>query len=283
MSEKKRYQIQGQVVEVLEAGEGNAPSVFFVHGGAGDARFHWSALFSLLKEGLHVVAPDLPGFGGSAPLTQMSTQKLVTWMHEVYTALGLEKVIIIGTGLGATLARLFAAHYPDCVSGLVMLNGGSIPNPPVVMRYLAKTPVIKTLLFQSLARSSTSQSHYAKNIFEDNFKTFTEQFFIDSQASQAAFAALMQALISSPRPEHVTPTCPTVLFWGASDQVNTLTEGRRIQRAIPQSTLTELANCGQLPEIEAPDVLYWQLKQFIKAQDEPHKQRNLPGVQRLGG
>lgn len=281
MSDTKQYLVNGRAVTVREGGQNNMPAVLLLHGGAGDATLHWGKVFSMLSDSLHVIAPDLPAFGGSAPLPTLTTQALLAWLDALLLTLEVEQVIVVGNGLGATLARLFAANMPHRVSALVLLNGGTIPNPPPLMRRLAQTPVINSLLFQYLAQSASSSSHYASSIAPQNLSLLDANFYAATKTAQSAFAALMRTFIGSPLPEQLNPKQPTLLLWGTSDTVNTLTEAQRIQRAIPQSTLIEISECGQMPQLEAPDVFCWQLKRFIQLQENP-RHPHMPGVQRLG-
>ncbi len=47
---------------------GSGMPLVLIHGGLGDARQHWQSTFQALSPYFKIVAPELPGFGVSAPL-----------------------------------------------------------------------------------------------------------------------------------------------------------------------------------------------------------------------
>ena len=46
---------------------------------------------------------------------------------------------------------------------------------------------------------------------------------------------------------------PTHIVWGRQDQIIPLECGHMYQKAIPNSQLTIIDNCGHVPQIEKPD------------------------------
>lgn len=83
------------------------------------------SLARLVAKGVRVVAPALPGFGGSAPLPQEASTLagFATWLAEFLDALGItEPALIMGHSFGGGVAIVFAHNYPQRVRGLVLIN-----------------------------------------------------------------------------------------------------------------------------------------------------------------
>jgi pimeloyl-ACP methyl ester carboxylesterase len=73
--------------------------------------------------GRTVVVPDLPGFGDSAPLPGVhSLAGYADFVEALRRHLGAATVDLAGHSLGASIALVHAARYPDSVGGLVLFN-----------------------------------------------------------------------------------------------------------------------------------------------------------------
>ncbi|MBX7550260.1 alpha/beta hydrolase [Streptomyces sp. tea 10] len=103
---------------VLEAGEVDRSALVLVHG-AGQGGRMWRRQLGALSDGFHVVAPDLPGFGGSpGPFSLTAAVESVTEI-----ARQLRSVHLCGHSLGAIVAARVAAENPDLVARLILSGG----------------------------------------------------------------------------------------------------------------------------------------------------------------
>jgi len=119
----KHVTVNGRRAEYGEAGEG--PPVVFLHGWGLDHRAYKRALSRLAAAGVRVIAPALPGFGGTAglPRDQFTLSGLGQWTADFLDALGvLEHVLVIGHSFGGGVAITFAHDHPERVKGLVLVN-----------------------------------------------------------------------------------------------------------------------------------------------------------------
>ena len=107
---------------------GKGPPMVLLQGGMGDAALHWSRLWGALGERYEVFAPDLPGFGRSAPLGGPTFPALAAWLDDFHVALRFGAPILVGADLGASLARTYSAAYPLGCRKLVMIDGGALPS-----------------------------------------------------------------------------------------------------------------------------------------------------------
>ncbi|MGK4578695.1 alpha/beta fold hydrolase [Kitasatospora sp. HPMI-4] len=106
---------------VLETGDAESPALVLVHGGGHGARM-WRRQLEALSDHFHVVAPDLPGFGGTpGPFSLTAAVESV-----VETARRLRPVHLCGHSLGAIVAARVAAEYPDLLARLVLVGGPEI-------------------------------------------------------------------------------------------------------------------------------------------------------------
>lgn len=262
-------EIQGRRIRYYRQGDG--PPLLLLHGGFGDAAFHWGETLPLFAEDWTCVAPDLPGYGESVPLVKMDLAALVDWTHQFMETLGLSGAVVIGNSFGGLIVRLLAANYPSDVRALVLVNGGVIPDIPGPLRFLARLPLLGRQLFRSIGRSATSQSELG-SLFQDQ-DLLTEDRINQIQAERAGLSRLMHMLATSPVPEKQTPPLPVLLIWGEEDSITPRIEGEQIQQRIPTSTLSLIADCRHLPHIEAAEVFYWQVTNYLRELDRPQIKR----------
>jgi pimeloyl-ACP methyl ester carboxylesterase len=56
---------------------------------------------------------------------------------------------------------------------------------------------------------------------------------------------------------------PTLIVWGAEDQIIPVECGQLYQRAIPGATLQRIAQCGHWPQFERPQELAQLVREFL--------------------
>jgi pimeloyl-ACP methyl ester carboxylesterase len=103
-------------------------AVVFIHGFACDLTF-WR-MQEPLRNIRHRILIDLPGHGRSSKPQIAYTQDLfVRSVDAVLSDAGIQKVVLIGHSMGATVALRFARQYPVRVVGLVLVDG-ALPSTP---------------------------------------------------------------------------------------------------------------------------------------------------------
>jgi 2-hydroxy-6-oxonona-2,4-dienedioate hydrolase len=272
---EKSAQINGLNVHFWEAGEGRPRTLLLIHGGIGDARLHWEPSIDALAEDFHVLAPDLPGFGKSDPLPKMQTDAMLQWIKKFLDNQGIEQAVVIGNSLGALLVRLFAAGNPQYVPAVILANGGGVPDLPPAFRILERIPGVSQAIFYMFGKSATSPA-----TLKDMFYTkelLTEEFVQHAKNAAPGYARLMRMFVGSPMPKAQSPLVPTLILWGANDQLATLKDGEAIKASIPGATLTEITECGHMPQLETMDVFVWQVNTFLEKLSRP-TQPNRPSA-----
>lgn len=275
---EKTQTINGLAVRYLEAGDVNGYPILLIHGGLGDARLHWDAAMPLLADEYHVIAPDLPGFGGSAPLNG-GLDAHVEWIAALIDALDVESVVLVGSSFGGLLVRAFATKYPKRVPAAIISNGGILPNITPFFGVLARMPVVGEMLFNALGNSACARGSLDKMIHVKSVLTDT---FASSVASSGKrFGRLLRLTAAHPLPEELTPQVPVLVLWGVEDKVATPAEAKLLQKTIPGARLSEIEACGHLPQLEEPDVFAVQVKNFLFQIRNPRTNK-ASGVGRLG-
>jgi pimeloyl-ACP methyl ester carboxylesterase len=77
-----------------------------------------------LRPKMRILAPDIPGYGGTDPLPSPPTslQAYLPQFRAYFREMGLRQVILYGSGTGAQLAIAYAKGYPDKVANVFLDN-----------------------------------------------------------------------------------------------------------------------------------------------------------------
>jgi pimeloyl-ACP methyl ester carboxylesterase len=96
-------------------------TVLLLHGLGGDRRGLRELADAL--DGVDVVVPDLPGYGASPPLAVPHTlENYAAHVEQLRLSLGLDRFVLAGHSLGASIALVYAARYGAALDGLCLFN-----------------------------------------------------------------------------------------------------------------------------------------------------------------
>jgi pimeloyl-ACP methyl ester carboxylesterase len=109
----------GRRVEIHRAGQG--PTIVWLHGPHG-VRKNDPVIAELAKRH-RVVAPVAPGFNNVDELDDIrDVHDLALHYDDIFEALGLDRIMLVGHSFGAMIAAEVAAHVPKRVERLVLIS-----------------------------------------------------------------------------------------------------------------------------------------------------------------
>src|SRR4051794_31318816 len=118
----RRVEVDGAPLELFEAGDGDP--LLFLHGWGLTPRAYSDAVLRLCGVGVRVIAPSLPGFGGSAALGLRAG--LAAYAHRMARLLDQldpdRPVFVVGHSLGGGVALQLALDRPDLVRSVTVVN-----------------------------------------------------------------------------------------------------------------------------------------------------------------
>src|SRR5207248_9052012 len=119
----ERLRIRGRDVSYRTAGAG--PAIVLIHGMASSSTT-WNAVVPVLAEQATVIAPDLPGHGGSTnPGGDYSLGAHASWVRDLMVALDIPRATLVGHSLGGGVAMQTAYQFPDRTERLVQIGRAS--------------------------------------------------------------------------------------------------------------------------------------------------------------
>ena len=136
---------RGRRTPYLEAGPPDGPPLLMLHG-LGATSASMLPLIAELSDSYRVIAPDLPGFGGSdAPLASYDAAFFARWVDGLLAELRIGSAAVLGNSLGGRISLEVALALPHRVSALVLLT------PAMAFRKLREFVPAVTLMRPELA------------------------------------------------------------------------------------------------------------------------------------
>ena len=112
--------IDGVKLHYFQAGHG--PTLLLLHGYTQDARM-WRPAIPIFAQKFTVIAPDLPGFGGSGiPSNGLDMKSAAVTIHALMKSLNVTKARVVGHDIGLMVAYAYAAQYPTETEKLALMD-----------------------------------------------------------------------------------------------------------------------------------------------------------------
>ncbi len=221
--------IGGRQVRYIDEGQG--PEVLLLHGWAAPAETY-RLIIDHLKPRCRVVAPDLPGFGGSQePERPWAVDDYVDFVLQFAAAVKLSSPVLIGHSYGGRIIikLMNRPALPFRVPKIVLLDAAGI-KPRHGPGYYIKVYSYKAAkhLLPGLAEKMRGK--------------------VGSSDYKNASPLMRQTMVLSLK-EDLAPLlpgihAPTLLIWGENDTATPLSDGQRMEKEIPDAGLVVLKGAG---------------------------------------
>lgn len=259
------------VIHFHEAGPADGHPVIMLHG-SGPGATGWSNFNGQLRalSGTYrVIAPDMPGWGDSDPVTYEERdhhRAALDFMDE----LGIERASYVGNSMGGATSIQVASRNPERVAHLVSLGAGA---PGVKLFGAGDGPTEGLKLLQAAYREAGPEG-MARFVdifcYDDRFKTpeLVRQR-SDNALKHPEHLENFAAGIGRPRlgvateEEVAAITAPTLIIHGRDDRVVHYENSLKLCALIPDSRLVLINRCGHWAQVEHADEFNRLLTDFI--------------------
>ncbi len=267
--------VDDALTEYLDIGSG--PVVVLVHGDGETARdWRWIAP-AVAAAGHRVVAPSLPGHGASAETPSYAMEDLAGWLGRFLDALGIGRATVGGNSIGGLIPIHLALQQRHRVARLVLVDSAGLGNAVNPVLSLETLPMVgETAVGLALTPGGPQlrAAARAQNLFAQPLRVPPE-WWLDQlrwgsgRPLLAASLACKRAIMDGAGQFHLVLdrlpelTVPTLVMWGALDQVVPLVQGQAAARLLPDCRLEVLPTTGHVPHVESPDALLVPLLRFL--------------------
>ncbi len=256
--EQKDAVVRGVRVRYVEAGEGTP--LVLVHG-LTSSKVVWRENIEALAERHRVYAIDLPGHGDSDKYgVDFGAESIVGLMREFILGLGHERVAMAGISLGGGVSLNVALEHPELVSKLVLCGSGALGRDIAMVIRVAALPLIGEFMLGGPidnVGAMTRKCFYDKTLVPDDVVDELRRTNRLPGAREAALSIIrMYISVWGVRSEYVVTDrlqdmdVPTMLFWGADDEIIPVEHAYRAAKLIPVAGLHVFERCGHWPQME---------------------------------
>jgi abhydrolase domain-containing protein 6 len=264
--QQKTVRVGDHEIAYLEGGHGE--TILMVHGFAAN-KDNWVRFAKWIAPSYHVVALDVPGFGGSTCLENASYSMAdeAKRLNGFVDVLGLKKFHIIGNSMGGHIAGRYAIMFPDKVLTLGLFASGGVdaPVPSEMAKRLSRgepNPLI--------AGTVDEFDRLIKFVFSapPEIPRFVKKLLVEeAQGHKSSNERIFQQISSEKvalEPDLPKIKARTLVLWGDQDRVLDVSCVQKLKQGIPNCTAVIMRNCGHLPMIERPQEAAEHYLAFLK-------------------
>ncbi|MGH2539100.1 MAG: alpha/beta fold hydrolase [Actinomycetota bacterium] len=259
--------------------EGDGPPVVLVHGFPASS-WQWRDFLPLLATRFRVVAPDLPGAGGSRPAGAGSFDLAARSgaVRELLMHLGVHAAAVVAHGSGGVVARsLLLDDTAPNVDALVlvgadMIGGGSAAGVSQVRAALDATPdsdgrasVARGVVREVFERGALVHDRLPRRVLDGYADPYADGDGPEWLARVAEGLAADPAANDEELDALARVDVPVLILWGEDDPLAPVGVGERLNEAMPSSTLGLLPGCGHFLIEEAADTIAPMISEYLRA------------------
>jgi pimeloyl-ACP methyl ester carboxylesterase len=247
---------------------GAGPVLLLVHGITNSSASWLPVMRRLAAAGHTVVAPDLPGHGGSERHRgDHSLGAHASMLRDLLHVLGLPRVTVVGHSLGGGVAMVFSYQFPERVERLALIDSGglgrevsgliraaTLPGAELVIRAATTPPVLRAVgavggaLGRLGLKPGADLAEMAGGVAS-----------LGDAERRAAFVRTARS-IASTRGQRVSAAdrlylaaqVPVLIVWGDQDPVIPIAHAYAAHAALPSSRLEVFAGAGHFPMLDDP-------------------------------
>jgi pimeloyl-ACP methyl ester carboxylesterase len=250
--------VGGAQLSMLSGGAGRPALV--LHGIEGPEG--WLSFHDLLSRQSKVLAPSHPGFGASGRPAWMETITHEALFYEWFLREAqLASVDLIGFGIGGWIAAEMATMCSHNLAHLVLVDSAGIrPRSSETLDIFIRPwrEVVQSCVFNPSSAEQFRRIYDAAPIQDYGGSREAGR----TMSMRLAYRPYMH----SPALPSLLPgiSTPTLIVWGAGDQIIPVECGQQFEESIPGSRLQIMQECGHWPHYERPQELAELVGKFLR-------------------
>jgi len=243
--------VNGLLANYSKSGTGKV--VVMLHGW-GDNSGTFKKLVSQLSTNYHVLALDLPGFGGSQmPSTAWRLSDYSDFVAAWLKKVGIKEVYgLVGHSNGGAIAIDAVSRKVLVPKKLVLLSSSGIRRPRTLVKSVAAAG---KLITKPLPRSA--QTRLKKRFY----KSLDSEALLLPQMEETFRKIIAQDVTDQAR----SIKADTLIIYGKDDKITPPDYGRQFHQTIKNSQLVLLSNAGHFVQNDRAEEVYQQITKFLKS------------------
>ncbi len=244
------------------------PPILLLHG-FDSSVLEFRRLQPLLANHCSTWAVDLLGFGftdrpRNIPFTP---EAIKTHLYHTWKTLIGEPVILVGASMGGAVAIDFALTYPQAVHHLVLIGSAGFAKGPDIGKFMI--PPLGYLATEFLRRPGVRRNVSLQAYYDPNFVTPDAELCAALHLHHPRWNQTLIAFTKSGGYNFLANKIfqikhPTLILWGDNDRILGTTDAKKFQRAIANSHLIWISQCGHVPHLEQPQTTAEVMLKFVR-------------------
>jgi 3-oxoadipate enol-lactonase len=245
---------------------GTGPPVVLLHAFP-LSRAMWAAQIEALQDAYRVIAPDLPGFGGSPGFTgRPSLDRMADAVAELLDELKIgERIVLGGLSMGGYTALAFARRHAGRLRGLILADtkaeaddAEGKANRDRLIAFASRNTA-RAVLDQMIAKLVGPETMARHPEVVESIRRIAA-----SQTSAGIIGAL-QAMRDRPDSGPSLPAIavPTLVVVGEQDAITPPAVAETLAARIPGAKLVRIEGAGHLSNLEKPDRFNAAVRTFL--------------------
>jgi pimeloyl-ACP methyl ester carboxylesterase len=280
----RTVEVGGKPLSVVDTGppsnpDGDGPPLLLIHG-LGGVWQNWLLTIPAFMRSHRVVAPDLPGFGGSEmPAGRISIQGFARTIDELCTVLGIESPIVVGNSMGGFIGAELALAFPTRVRKLVLVSAAGLS-----IEYMKKEPLltIGRLMSVTATRAGAQagiliRRPRLRRVFLQLVVRYPEKLSLPLASelvrggSSPGFVGGLDAVLTYKIRERLTEIeVPTLIVWGRNDILVPVSDAATFKELIGDNARAVIfEDTGHLAMLERPSRFNALLEDFVAGSEIP--------------
>lgn len=224
----------------------------------------WQSMGALLPDEIDFLALNLPGYGGTPALTEMTMDATVDWLADQFDG----TCHLLGWSMGGLVAQSFCHRYPSRVESVSFVAS----TPSFVQRDGWREGMEEAVLKQFMQSLSENQSTTIRRFIALQFmgesgtaklqKQLRESLSIQPPSSDTLDTGLKWLLNCDYR-QDLERLPPQHWIFGGLDRLIPVSAGRDIQLLVPDASISYLDECGHAPLLTQAEAMTEKLLDFI--------------------
>ncbi|CAN5861320.1 hypothetical protein BH23GEM9_BH23GEM9_09740 [soil metagenome] len=259
---------RGSAFHHLEEGT-SGRVVVLLHGGSGGGA-NWFRLLPRLAAEYRVLAPDLPGFGLSAPrelrspLGRHAAELLAGWLEER----GVDDALVVGTSFGGLAALRLAQIAPARISRVLLLDSAGLGRGIHPLVRVATLPGLTRLAVRPTRRGTAAVFRILlttdrTELSAEQTAALLDYLYASAHAAGTRYVARTLRLFAGPTGQREVLTDaelrtlhqPLSFIWGERDSFLPLADARRAAGQCPDARFASIPDAGHSPNWERADAV----------------------------
>jgi pimeloyl-ACP methyl ester carboxylesterase len=248
-------------------GSGGTP-ILLVHG-FDSSLLEFRRLLPLLALQQSTYALDLLGFGFTERNLNipLNPKNIKTHLYYFWKTIIQQPVILAGASMGGAAAIDFTLTYPDAVAKLVLLDSAGLAKQPAIGKFMI--PPLDYLATEFLRNPKIRQNISRAAYFDKSFASLDAQTCAALHLKCPEWNKSLIAFTKSGGYGSFTKQIsqiqqPTLIIWGKQDKILGTKDAAKFNRAINNSKLVWIDDCGHVPHLEQPQITASEILQFAE-------------------